>query len=399
MATEHENTVTEIPLITATAKPRAYWSAGKALFAAADTFGLPEAVIKEVSIRPAPWSLEVYPTMACSIACHFCYAQERNADYHFANMTTEMMDRLHASIARMGIRGVQYCGGGEPLQWKGGRVADYIAALPLATTRAGMASNMLRGKTLARPEVLERMTFLEVNVCGFDDASYEVVTGSKDGHHRMETAVRSLLDVRVAAGLSTPSINAKILISNRNHRWLRPMYEFAERVGFDNVHLRLVDDYEELGGFTLDAAQREELRVGLTALATERGLTSWLEQIGLILGEDDKGAGADHRWCWTVASGLNCWVLSNGEVYACGPQWGRSEYLIGDLKDADLEQIWGAERHQQVARRLIANMGLSRCYATGCRHIKQTQAIDAWVAGVLPTPAAGEFEPRHAWFL
>ncbi|MFD8722471.1 radical SAM protein [Streptomyces sp. NPDC059629] len=385
--------------ITATARPRPYWSATKALWAAMESFGSPEGVRDEVDIRPAPWSLELYPTMACSIACHFCYAQNRNEEYGFTSMPVEMMDRLHRSIESMGVRGVQYCGGGEPLQWRGGRIADYIARLPRETTRAGMASNMLRGRALARPDVLDRMVFLEVNVCGFDNASYAEVTGSSDGHERMAAAVAEVLAARERHGLATPVVNAKILISNRNHQHLRAMYEWAESAGFDNIHLRLVDDYEKIGGFVLDSDQREEFRTELVALARERGLTEWLDQAGLILGEDNKGVRRDHRWCRTVANGLNCWVLSNGEVYVCGPQWGQPQYLIGDLKEADLEEIWGGPRHVEVAERLIRNMGLSRCYEMGCRHIKQTQAIDAWRAGEVPMPQPQDFEQRHAWFL
>jgi hypothetical protein len=35
----------------------------------------------------------------------------------------------------------------------------------------------------------------------------------------------------------------------------------------------------------------------------------------------------------------------------------------------------------------------------GCRHIKQTMAIDAWREGRLIPPPDSEFATRHAWFL
>jgi hypothetical protein len=194
-------------------------------------------------------------------------------------------------------------------------------------------------------------------------------------------------------------VNAKVLINNRNYAWLPPIYDWAASVGFDNIHLRLVDDYEGIGGFVLDAAQRRQFRALLIDFAAQRGLDGWRDQIGLIMGDDAKGAAGDHRWCWTVAAGLNCWVLANGEVYACGPQWGRRDYLIGDLNHGDLEDIWGGDRHREVAELLIENMTASRCYATGCRHIKQTIAIDAWRDGRLNPPPATEFADRHAWFL
>ncbi|MFJ4184159.1 radical SAM protein [Kitasatospora sp. NPDC089509] len=384
--------------ITTTAAPAAYSSAAKVLHAAQRLFPDRQPP-REVRIARAPWSLEMYLTMLCNVTCVHCYAKKRNEEYGFADMPLEMADRLHASIERMGVRGVQYCGGGEPTLWHGGLVADYIARLDKATTRAGMASNLIRGTALARSEVLERMTFIEAAVFAYDDATYRQVAGGKKSQSAMERAVREIRAVRDAAGLQGPKVNAKVLINNVNYTWLERIYDWAERTGFDNIHIRLVDDYENLGGFTLNAAQRESFRADLEHLADQRGLASWKRQIPHIMGEGAKGAAGPHRWCWTVAAGLNCWVLANGEVYACGPQWGRQEYLIGNLNDADLEDIWGSERHHEVARRLIANMGLSGCYKLGCRHIHQTRAIDAWTAGDLPTPGPEEFADQHAWFL
>lgn len=44
-------------------------------------------------------------------------------------------------------------------------------------------------------------------------------------------------------------------------------------------------------------------------------------------------------------------------------------------------------------------MGLSRCFALGCRHIKQSMTVDQWTAGEVGVPPQEEFEQRHAWFL
>ncbi|WP_030459482.1 radical SAM protein [Kitasatospora sp. NRRL B-11411] len=384
--------------ITTTAKPSPYSSATKVLHTAAGLFP-GRQLVRKVDIAPAPHSLEMYLTMNCNVDCTHCYAQDRNEEYGFADMPVEMAQRLHASIAAMGVRGVQYCGGGEPTLWRGGEVADLIAGLDLATTRAGMASNLVLGKVLARPEVLARMTFIEAAVFAFDNESYRAVAGGKKSHSRMEESVRAILAAWEAAGLDGPKVNAKVLINNVNYRWLEEIYDWSARTGFDNIHIRLVDDYENKGGFTLDPAQREEFREHLTRFCAERGLASWGRQIGQIMGDTHKGAGGAHSWCWTVARGLNCWVIANGEVYICGPQWGRQEYLIGDLREADLEEIWGGEKHRQVASRLISNMGLSGCYKMGCRHIHQSRAIEAWAAGDLPDPDPADFETQHAWFL
>jgi MoaA/NifB/PqqE/SkfB family radical SAM enzyme len=394
------DTAPEINLITVTAKPRKYWSAHKALYAAERYVAqLPAGppIPGETPIAKSPWSLEIYPTMACQIACTHCYAQERNRAYGYTGMPVGMMDRLHASVERMGIRGVQYCGGGEPLLWRRGKIADYIAQLPSAVTRAGMASNVINGEVLARRDVLERMTFLEVAVFAYDDPTYEIVTKRRGRHPQVEHALREILAARDAFGLTTPVVNAKILVNNLNHRWLAEMYDWAVSIGFDNIHLRLVDDYESLGSFTIEGEKRAEFRGRLESFATQRGLDAWLEQIDFIMGE--KGASGDHRHCWTVAMGLNVWVLANGEVYVCGPQWGRPEYCIGNLADADLDELWGVERHRQVVRRLLLDMATSRCYEMGCRHIKQTIAIDGYLQGEIASPPAEEFEERHAWFL
>jgi MoaA/NifB/PqqE/SkfB family radical SAM enzyme len=384
--------------ITTTADRSSYSSATKVLHTAAARFP-DRSPVREVRIAPAPHTVEQYLTMYCQARCAHCNAWDRNRALGETEMPPEMAWRLHASIKRMGVRGVQYCGGGEPTLWHGGKVADLIADLDPLTMRAGMASNLIRGHVLARPEVLANMQFIEAAVFAYDDAGYRLVAGGKRFHTALERSVRQILRVRDEAGLTRPRVNAKIIINNVNYRWLQQIYTWAAGVGFDNIHLRLADDYEGRGGFVLDSAQREEFRADLEQLAVRYGIGSWAAQIGHIMGEGAKGAAGDHRWCWTVATGLNCWVLADGGVYICGPQWGREEYLIGNLNDADLEDIWGSARHQDVARRLIANMGLSHCYELGCRHIHQSRAIDAWAAGEIDAPPAEDFAGQDAWFL
>lgn len=391
-------TVPGFEQITTTAAAASYSSATKVLHTVARLFP-DRSPAREIRIAPAPHTVEQYLTMYCQAQCAHCNAWNRNRALAETEMPPEMAWRLHASIKRMGVRGVQYCGGGEPTVWRGGKVADLIADLPPDTVRAGMASNLIRGHVLARPEVLANMQFIEAAVFAYDDDSYRQVAGGKHFHTALERSVRRIIATRDQAGLNRPRLNAKIIINAVNYRWLQQIYSWAVGVGFDNIHLRLADDYEGRGGFVLDAAQREKFRVDLEQLAEQHGLGSWAAQIGHIMGDAAKGAEGAHRWCWTVAAGLNCWVLADGGVYVCGPQWGRQEYLIGNLNDADLEGIWGSQRHKDVAQRLIANMALSRCYELGCRHIHQSRAIDAWAAGELDTPSQKSFAAQDAWFL
>jgi MoaA/NifB/PqqE/SkfB family radical SAM enzyme len=384
--------------ITTTAAAASYSSATKVLHTAAKRFP-DRSPIRQVQIPPAPHTVEQYLTMYCQAQCAHCNAWQRNRALGETEMPPEMAWRLHRSLKRMGVRGVQYCGGGEPTVWRGGRVADLIADLDAGTMRAGMASNLIRGHVLARPEVLANMQFIEAAVFAYDDAGYRLVAGGKRFHTALERSVRRILQVRNEAGLTRPRVNAKIIINNVNYGWLRQIYSWAAGIGFDNIHLRLADDYEGRGGFVLDPEERVRFRADLERLVDDHGLGSWAAQIDHIMGEGAKGAAGEHHWCWTVAAGLNCWVLADGGVYVCGPQWGRKEYLIGNLNGGDLEDIWGSEQHYEVARRLIANMGLSRCYELGCRHIHQGRAIDAWAAGDLQAPPAEAFAEQDAWFL
>lgn len=388
----------EIQQITITERPELYWSAHKALYAF-------DARIRTGNAKngpgeylgEAPWTLEVYPTMACNIHCTHCYSQNRNKEYRHIGMADSVMASLHRSIKTMKIRGVQYCGGGEPLLWNRGRISEYIASLNGEITRAAMASNAVFGTALARPEVLRNMIFVETAVFSYDDDTYRLVAGGRGAHAKVEESIRAIRRARDEAGLSTPRLNAKLLINKINYSWLPSMYDWATSLGFDSIHLRLVDNYEASSQVALSLAERAEFKVLLERFARERGLHHWLNNIDFILGA--KGVDQAHTRCWTVRMGLNAWVIANGEVYVCGPQWGRREYCIGNLREAALEEIWGGERHRAVIEQLEKEMLSSRCYAVGCRHIKQTIAIGEYMNGRATLPRPSEFEQRHAWFL
>ncbi|MDJ0824161.1 MAG: SPASM domain-containing protein [Rhodobacter sp.] len=389
--------------ITITRTHKDYFSAHKALYAVEDAEKAGEIDFAALrrgerpKILSRPWSVEIYPTMACQIDCIHCYAQDRNREYRFKSMPVEMMDRLHVSLHRMGVRGVQYCGGGEPLIWKRGKIAEYIGGLNLDTTRAGMASNMLMGHTLADPETLRRMIFIEVAVFAHDDESYFQVAARRNCPEKVAANVKLLQEVKRDNGLESPAINAKILINQINYRWLHEIYDWSVSVGFDNIHLRLVDDYEDGVEVALTPPQIEEFKHSLLHLCDRYGLDYWRDNIGFILGA--KGSSGEHSRCWTVRLGLNAWVLSNGEVYVCGPQWGTPEYCIGNLNFMEFDEIWGGAKHQEVAAKIEDRMMSSGCYKIGCRHIKQTKAINAALEGQVAFPPADEFEPRHSWFL
>jgi MoaA/NifB/PqqE/SkfB family radical SAM enzyme len=389
----------EIKLITIASKSSKYWSASKVLYAvpASLEHNATDSVDSIAqNLLPAPWSLEIYPTMACQLRCIHCYAQKRNEMYHFGAMPTDMMDSLHESIRAMGIRGVQYCGGGEPLSWQRGHIVNYIAELP-HTTRAGMASNMVAGDALASADVLRNLTFLEVPVFAYDEDSYVQVAGTKGANAKVKRSLINLFAERDRAGIDTLSVNAKLLINRFNYQWLPKMYDSCLKIGFDNIHLRLVDDYEKLGHFTLEDEQKTKFRHALEKFALERKIDNWVEQIDYVMGE--KGVDGNHSHCWSVALGLNCWVLSNGEVYICGPQWGNKDFCIGSLRENSLEEIWGGPSHLFTIQRLIRNMTESRCFEKGCRHIKQSLVIDSYLAGNISPPSHSEFDERHAWFL
>ena len=398
-----QGSVDEETQITITKTPKNYFSAHKALYAVED--GLNSGALDLDSLKdgsrpnllPRPWSVEIYPTMACQIECVHCYAQDRNREYRFKSMDAAMMDRLHGSLHRMGVRGVQYCGGGEPLIWKRGKIGEYIANLNIETTRAGMASNMITGDSLANPETLRRMTFIEVAVFAYDDETYFEVAGRRGCIEKVAKNVRLLQKVKRENGIDGPSINAKILINRLNYCWLKEIYDWSVSVGFDNIHLRLVDDYEEGVDVALSSQQLVEFRQSLLELCDEYQLDYWRENVDFILGE--KGSTGEHKRCWTVSLGLNAGVMANGEVYVCGPQWGKPEYCIGNLTYMDFHEIWGGRKHREVAKKVEDQMMSSGCYKIGCRHIKQTKTISAALSGQVDFLPPDEFESRHSWFL
>ncbi len=394
----------EIKLITITEKPAAYWSAHKALYAVDEIASEMPTIWSDLATHPnqpfipsKPWSLELYPTMACQIECTHCYSQLRNKEYRFIGMDPNLMEQLHDSIRNLGIRGIQYCGGGEPLLWRKGGITKYIAGLNREVSRAGMASNLLMGDALADAKVLDKMVFIEVAVFSYDDETYNLVAGRPHCSKEVERVVKLLQEIKRSNGIETPSINAKILINQVNYKWLPKIFRWAQRTGFDNIHLRIVDDYEENNPISLTPSQKMEFYDLVLEFSKVEGIKEWENNIEYILGM--KGVSLHHSHCRTIQLGLNAWVIANGEVYICGPQWGKKEYCIGNLREAPLEMIWGGSRHLEIVNQIRENMHNSQCYKIGCRHIKQTIAIDDVLAGRGFIPPKIEFEERHAWFL
>lgn len=108
--------------------------------------------------QPSPISLQVAPTSRCNLNCVFCSNanREKHEDIDLIRML-QLIYELHS----LGLRTVEWTGGGEPLMYK--HLETAIAYTSKLGLKQGLITNGILLKD-ALPSILEKLTWIRISM-------------------------------------------------------------------------------------------------------------------------------------------------------------------------------------------------------------------------------------------
>jgi len=179
-----------------------------------------------------PYHVEIHPADRCNIECFFCStAALRGTDEFPLTRFEELLGELKAA----GTRSIRLSGGGEPLFHREG--AKFIGAI---------AASGIPIENLTTNAVLlnEKISRLLVGTC--DQVTVSLNTADADtwssmmksparNFDRVLSNIRGLVEVKRAAGSTTPQITLQFLVWKENFRTIPDMYALAAELGVDSI--------------------------------------------------------------------------------------------------------------------------------------------------------------------
>lgn len=320
--------------------------------------------------RSFPVTIELDTTNACNHACSFCCWSVLH-DQHRDTMSSELMNRIIDNLARVGVKGVIWTGGGEPL-------VNRNTPLGIARARqAGLKNAMFTNGALLTPEIARILVhsceWVRISVAAGTAAEYQRIHGVDD-FDKVRRNIAMLVETARREG-SSIRLGASMLLHKSSLPTFLPFVEMCRELGLDFAQGKPNNNYDHAERSTYIIERNVRLRRSAgdanasiddriddldpqwwteqamplleqaQALATPRFSVVISQYTEMKYGDvpaDNSGSHECHVNNFVTA------ITASGDVAWCKNYRDRPEFLIGNLREQTMEEIWASERRAQV---------------------------------------------------
>ena len=320
--------------------------------------------------RSFPITVELDATNACNHACSFCcwsVLHETKRD----TMSADLLARIIDNFARVGVKGVIWTGGGEPLANK-----NTPAAIERAHA-AGLRNAVFTNGALLTPEIARTL----VRRCEW--VRFSLAAGTREEYHRIQGVddfekvkqnIRMM--VEIAREEATPvRLGAMMLLHKSSLHTFLPFVEMCRDLGLSFAEGKPHNNYdhEERSMYIQERNVRLRRRAGdesaeVDVHASDYDPEWWSEEALPLLEQADTystdgfvvvtsqystekyGAGptsGNEDFSCDVNNFVTA-VTASADVVWCKNYRDREEFVLGNLAEQTLEEIWASERRAEV---------------------------------------------------
>jgi len=323
--------------------------------------------------NPAPVLVEVDPSNTCNHGCYFCISsyihlpESKDLEtYDKSIMPKKMLIEVTQNFIDMGVRAINWTGGGEPTINPG--LADAIKLAGSAGIKMGIFTNgTLLHKWNLIETMVDNMTWVRLSIDAGTKETYNSIRRAKDGHDwdRMVENLTSLIEVNKSKG-NKIDIGVGFVITPDTYTEIVDFAKFFSKFDLSYCQFKpeIVNRERENG------VQREQD-------FWNNQVEPLLEEAKKILGdkfqingykmkdlEDDPELyGRDYKKC--LGSQVQPCVGADGHVYVCTNHRGYKQYSYGSLYDSTFSEIWSNINKKKEVMNQIENV---ECF-TNCTQL------------------------------
>jgi len=299
-----------------------------------------------------PVTAELDPTNRCNLHCPWCSAREEQSRSQ-AQMSKDELKLALDEIRSIGVRGVTFTGGGEPL------VNPHT---PWAVTYArsiGLDVGFITNGTMLDEEIaqiiVENCVWTRVSLDSIFPMHWE--TWGKGGKAQLQNAlagVRNLVRAKMECRSDT-TIGVQFLIKEENVDDIPIFAHAAHVMGVDYCQFTPVVVHV---GDQLPPELWEKAMILMRQTEDENDkdfkvIPTWHKFIDLMSPESNYGR--NYKRCY--GAWFTTVVGADLTVWLCCHTRGHMEFALGNLREQRFKEIWGSKRHREI----LDNLDLSLC--------------------------------------
>ncbi|MCP4643361.1 MAG: radical SAM protein, partial [bacterium] len=186
---------------------------------------------------PPPRTAIVYPTYICNQNCVWCEYREENANDRTV-MTGDQLRGLMRDLYDLGVRGTEFCGGGEPT------LHPDLADVVRESKQMGMSIGVLTNGTMCTGDLAEALvdcaSYVRVGFDGATAATVERVKRPKRPDVTFDAVcanIREMLALREERGTGV-RISMKVVLDTSNCDEVEDCVRLAADLGVDSVQFK-----------------------------------------------------------------------------------------------------------------------------------------------------------------
>lgn len=307
---------------------------------------------------PEPRMAIVYPTYVCNQNCTWCEYNAENSEHHNI-MPNEKFRQLMDDLHNLGIKSIEFCGGGEPTLHP--ILPEVIRDVARRDIKIGLLTNGTKLKGDLAEALVDHASYVRV---GFDGATEETVHRVKrprSPEARYDAVcrnVKNMVALRNERGTDC-RISMKVVVDRENVHELEACVQLAIDLDVNSVQFKAA----RLCPTELSAEQSE--CVNKTIEACQEKYAGRM----IVIGGANK-IGMTTK-CWLTP--LQLTVDALGEVYLCCYYRHRKEqHSIGNAFTSPLRDLWYSQEHWDK----IDAIEPRQCNNLDCRFVKYNEIVD-----------------------
>lgn len=309
-----------------------------------------EAELIDHGFIPAPRMAIINLTYTCNQKCYYCFWKDWN------NKGTpepiEKVPNLLEQLKGIGIKAVEFCGGGEPTCAKG--FTDIVRTAHDLGMKVGLLTNGIKFNGEIAETLLRTATYVRVSLDTIDPELYRKVRGTDDCTTVIEN-IKAALALKKQLNSDT-QISIKVGISKEiGEKEINELFYYFD--GWDIHNIQVKNLWNEKGAHYRRDINRLELQriEGTHAIPVVKKVT-----YPKYMPEQ----------CWITPVQLQADVY--GDIYlCCYTMFRKNGHRIGNLYETPLKELWGSQKHRDA----IADIKISECLCHDCRFQKYMKVI------------------------
>ncbi len=296
----------------------------------------------------APVTVKIDLTNVCNHNCPGCIDADLIANDN-NELSYDAVVTLLDDLKSLGVKGINYTGGGEPTAHK--KFAEIIRYTAKLGFDIGLICNgsLFHKKRIPMEELLKHFSWIRVSLDAYDDDTHVRTHGSKATFERTVENMRSLVKIKKDQNLSV-TLGAGY-ITNQYADMDRQCWRFVELckdVGMDYAQLRpsfgFFFDYKKIS-----PPEWKEIFKNLKGYENDT--------FSVVIDEDKFSkiftgkTGRKYSSCHAQAFKSTS-ITARGGVYICCSLSGAKEGFIGNIKNEKFSEIWHGKKRKQALESL-----------------------------------------------